>query len=214
MRHGKILGLFVIIMIVIGLVSCSATPTRRSFKEGWKDSVVSTKVKYKMMKDKLVHKRGINVDVWRGVVTMTGHVTSQEERERAEQLAWQVKGVRGVDNFLKIVDAAEYSTGEAVVLKTPPATKTRGKVLEEKIEETKIKADVITVKKEEAAPKKAPITHPFQLSGVEKPSAGESKVSRRVEGPVYFEQDLSDEDRLARDAAEELKKLKGEDESY
>jgi len=101
-------------LLVVFAISCAATPNRRSFKEGWKDSVVSTEVKYKLIRDRLVKKSNINVDVWRGVVTLTGRVGSEAEKERAEELAWKTKGVRGVDNFLRIIDVTGNLVEEGV----------------------------------------------------------------------------------------------------
>lgn len=219
----RLLKVILLIVVAASIVACSATPTRRSFKEGWKDSVVSTKVKVKLTSDKLVKKRNIDVDTWRGVVTMTGRITSAEEKERAEQLAWQVKGVRGVDNYLKLVDdympegeAVAKGADDGVVLTEVAEIKVKEKGNKVKIKEK----DVITAKK-------VPL-HPAK-----------SQVGSQVEGPVVFDEDvtekddlqytakrerfkrptssqiegedLTSEDRLAQEAAEELRKLRGED---
>lgn len=224
----RVLKAFLLVAVVVSLVGCSATPTRRSFKEGWKDSVVSTKVKFKLMGDKLVKKRNIDVDTWRGVVTMTGRITSMEEKERAEQLAWQVMGVRGVDNFLKLVEDAHVETGEAVAEGQPPAEIKETDML--KIKET---ASGTKIVEKTVITEKRPATHPMKSTA---PQSIEPKVSNKVEGPVVYEdkevkkkwtakrskyekpesaqikeEDLTNEDDLAREAAEELRKLRGED---
>lgn len=206
---SRLVRIILLVVVALGIVACSATPTRRSFKEGWKDSVISTKVKFKLTKDKFVEKRNFDVDTWRGIVTLTGRARTMEEKERAEQLAWQVRGVRGVDNFLKVVDDASLTGNEVVVEK-------------EVVKDSKLKVVV----KEELKEKK-PATHPVK-----------PQVSNKVEGPVVFEddmtqekteytakrgkynqptpdqiteEDLTDEERLANEAAEELKKLRGEE---
>lgn len=233
MRFSKIFKFSLLVIVAVALVGCSATPTRRSFKEGWKDGYVSTKVKYKLTKDKLVKKRNINVDVWRGVVTLTGRVTSPEEKERAEQLSWQIKGVRGVENYLNMADG--MSTNEAIAEETftekditTVATKNTGTT-------TKTGGNtgtkVITVE-EDTTTKVATKAKPA--------NPVKSQVSKKVDGPVVYEEktktktkteekmtatrgdseqymsteikedDLSSEESLAREAAEELKRLRGE----
>lgn len=233
MRFSKVFKIFLLLVLAVSISACSATPTRRSFKEGWKDSVVSTKVKFKLTNDKLVKKRNIDVDAWRGVITLTGRVTSMEQKERAEQLAWQVKGVRGVDNFLKLVDDYTTVTGEAIADGTVVETDlTEVKEVRETNAGTGTKA-VITVRGEETvttkvASKKKTATHPLKKK--------ESRVSRKVEEPVvyktkaktkeklsatrsdlgtstsadYHEESISSEESLAIEAAEELRRLRGE----
>lgn len=97
----KILAL--IVVCAVFAVACSSTPTRRAFKEGWHDSVTTSKIKWKMTRDKLVEAHNINVDSWRGVVTLTGRAVSAEEKTKAEEIARQTKGVKSVRNYLDVV---------------------------------------------------------------------------------------------------------------
>jgi len=224
----RLIKITLLVVIAISLVACSATPTRRSFKEGWKDSVVSTKVKYKLTTDKLVKKRNIDVDTWRGVVTMTGRVTSMEEKERAEQLAWQAAGVRGVENYLNLVDDAYMETPTEVIAEGEVDTTTVEKI------KTAGGTTTITDKKDETVvvTEKKKASHPMKQMN--------SSVNNRVDGPIVYEDiesktknqtkvvarrgrysrpqvseiqetDLTDEERLAQEAAEELRKLRGEE---
>lgn len=211
MQLLRIVKVFLLLAIVTSLVACSATPTKRSFKEGWKDSVISTKVKFKLMKDKHVNKRNFDVDAWRGVVTLTGRVRSLPEKERAEQLSWQVSGVRGVDNFLRIAEDADPGETVAGVEETEITEVAEGsgtKIFYSEDEEVEVK----TVP-----------THPIKSK--------KAKVSNKVEGPVVYEENTkvkkwratrgtygqevveetsTTEDDLAREAAEELRRLRGE----
>lgn len=217
--NRRILKVLVAVVVIAGFFGCSATPTRRSFKEGWKDSYVSTKVKVKLTTDKLVEKRNFDVDTWRGVVTLTGRVRSENEKERAEQLAWQIKGVRGVDNYLKVVDDASYEWNEAVarapeekvVAKAPVATKAKAKKPVAK--PVKVQETLETVETEEVVVNSkvsGPVVFEDDGQNQSKVSAARSRFLQPSSSAVK-EQDLTDEDRLAREAADELKKLRGED---
>lgn len=90
-------------ILTITVAGCSATPVRRSFKESMHDAVIKTAVRYKLTKDKEVKARHMNIDVWRGVVTLHGRALSAAERARAEELARGVKHVVAVENELKLV---------------------------------------------------------------------------------------------------------------
>jgi osmotically-inducible protein OsmY len=63
---------------------------------------VTAKIKSKMALDDLVKARSIDVDTEGSVVTLTGAVSSEAERERALQLARQTEGVTGVVDRLNI----------------------------------------------------------------------------------------------------------------
>ena len=66
------------------------------------DATLTASVQKKLMGDKVSNFVRINADTDRGVVTLKGTVSSMEEKSRAEDLARQVSGVRGVQNNLSI----------------------------------------------------------------------------------------------------------------
>ena len=74
------------------------------------DSAITAKVKASMVRDDLVKARNIDVDTKRGVVTLTGNVSSGAEREQAIRVARKIEGVRNVHANLKI-GPAMASTG-------------------------------------------------------------------------------------------------------
>lgn len=65
------------------------------------DAGLTTKIKSKMALDDLVQARRIDVDTKDGVVTLTGVVGSEAERQRAVQLAKDTRGVRSVVDRLQ-----------------------------------------------------------------------------------------------------------------
>ena len=78
----------------------AASQAETALSEG---SVVA-KIKAKMALDDLVRARDINVDFASGVVTLTGHVSTNEERKRAVDLAKQTTGVKSVNDRLQMLD--------------------------------------------------------------------------------------------------------------
>ncbi len=92
-------------ILCLFLLSCSATTQKRSFGEVIDDAVITNKLKTKYVKDKLVKAGHINVDTWKGVVSLKGTVGSQEEIDRAIDLAERQVGVKEVKSYL-LVDAS------------------------------------------------------------------------------------------------------------
>jgi osmotically-inducible protein OsmY len=70
----------------------------RSFGNIWDDNVISNKIKAKLISEPDVRSLNIDVDVYLGVVTLTGVVGSQYEKDRAIALS------RGTDGTVKVVD--------------------------------------------------------------------------------------------------------------
>jgi len=66
------------------------------------DDIIVDQVKVKLADDSEVGGQAINVDAHGGTVVLTGKVTNDKLREKAEKIAKKVKGVIGVDNKLAI----------------------------------------------------------------------------------------------------------------
>ena len=69
-----------------------------------KDSYITTKVKAELAADHDTKAREIHVATVDGVVTLRGVAASGAEKDRAEQDAMRVKGVRAVHNEIKVPD--------------------------------------------------------------------------------------------------------------
>jgi hyperosmotically inducible protein len=107
-------------VLFTGLVSVAALPTDatgaqadRPSQARTADEWVTTQIQAKYFLDPAIKQRSVDVTTINGVVTLAGEVGSQQERERASDIAARVSGVRNVENRLSV-------TGEA------PATGTSG----------------------------------------------------------------------------------------
>ena len=69
------------------------------------DSVITTKVKAELAKDKATEAHKIHVDTKNGIVMLKGTVGSTAEKEKAETDARGIKGVSEVTNNLKVASA-------------------------------------------------------------------------------------------------------------
>ena len=66
------------------------------------DSVVTAKVKARLIDDEVTKAYQINVETFKGTVQLSGSVDSEEARSRATELAKNVGGVKDVKNSLQV----------------------------------------------------------------------------------------------------------------
>jgi hyperosmotically inducible protein len=84
-------------LVALVLVSPPALWAQRSAGDVIDDAVITTKVKASLAADPQVSALAINVDTANGVMTLTGVVSSEPERQRAIQLAQGIQGVKRVE---------------------------------------------------------------------------------------------------------------------
>lgn len=66
------------------------------------DATITTRVKTSLLNDKEVSGMAIDVDTFRGVVTLSGRVKTRAEEQRAIALAQRVSGVSDVKSTLQV----------------------------------------------------------------------------------------------------------------
>lgn len=81
---------------------CSVIRGQESASSYVDDASITTAVKAKLIDSKQVDAGAVNVQTLKGEVALSGFAKSSAERTRAEQLARDVKGVRGVHNNLVV----------------------------------------------------------------------------------------------------------------
>jgi len=76
--------------------------TERSASQEVSDASLSARIKTAFATDDLVKAHDIKVDAMRGVVTLTGTVSSAAERDKAISIARNTKGVISVKDNMKV----------------------------------------------------------------------------------------------------------------
>lgn len=90
--------LLALLLVVPLTVACGKT-----VGETIDDTTITTRVKTAMLNDPTVGGLAINVDTFKGVVTLSGRVKSQAEREQAIMIARRTTGVVEVKDALQII---------------------------------------------------------------------------------------------------------------
>jgi osmotically-inducible protein OsmY len=102
MNTPKSLVVVVILLASIFLQACGATPSRESTGEFLDSSLITAKVKTKLIDDRITGGFHISVYTFKGVVRLSGTVNSDYEKNYAAEIASSVDGVKSVDNKLLV----------------------------------------------------------------------------------------------------------------
>ena len=89
-------------LLTVTLAGCASTSTHESTGEYIDDSTITSKVKAAYAKDPVVSAMHVHVTTTRGVVELTGSVSSEAERNKADEIARAVAGVKSVTNNLVV----------------------------------------------------------------------------------------------------------------
>jgi hyperosmotically inducible periplasmic protein len=92
----------VILLAILVLVSACQTPAGRSTGQVVDDATITSEVKAKLLADSITKGIAVSVETFEGQVTLTGAVDSENQRERAVQIAKSVKGVKKVNNLINL----------------------------------------------------------------------------------------------------------------
>jgi osmotically-inducible protein OsmY len=86
----------------MGTLGCTSTRTQESTGEYIDDSAITTQVKAAIMHEPGLKVAEINVETFKGVVQLSGFVSSQEEINSAINVARGVNGVKSVTNKMQV----------------------------------------------------------------------------------------------------------------
>ena len=109
MNHASARALVLGALIAMGAAGCahehmaySGNKQERTVSQETSDAALSARIKTAFATDSVVKARDIKVDALRGVVTLTGNVSSAAERDKAISIARNTKGVLAVKDNMKV----------------------------------------------------------------------------------------------------------------
>lgn len=99
----KKLSIYLALLASLSMAACAPTATSRSSGQVVDDAAMTTRVKKEIGTSLgLTHAATINVDTYRGVVSLSGFVDSEQQIRAASQAAQAVPGVEKVFNNLLV----------------------------------------------------------------------------------------------------------------
>ena len=93
--------LFAVLIVLMSIVGCGRMMGKTA-GETVDDASITASVKSKLVADRATNLTRVDVDTNRGTVYLNGTVDTPQQKAKAEQLAWQAKGVKSVVNNLQV----------------------------------------------------------------------------------------------------------------
>jgi hyperosmotically inducible protein len=99
MKVKVALTAFVLALFISG---CASTSTSEGTGEYFDDSILTAKVKTAILRTPTLKVAEINVETFKGVVQLSGFVSSEEAIDKAISVAKGIKGVRSVSSGMVV----------------------------------------------------------------------------------------------------------------
>jgi osmotically-inducible protein OsmY len=99
---NKYLSAIVLAVSLVSVVGCASTAKQEGTGEYMDDTVLTTKVKAAIFNEPSLKSAEINVETFKGVVQLSGFLTSQADVNKAVAVARGVSGVKSVKNDMRV----------------------------------------------------------------------------------------------------------------
>lgn len=102
MNTLKRISAFAAAVTMMFMLGCASTSKHEGTGEYIDDTVITAKIKARILDEPGLKSAEINVETFKGVVQMSGFVSSQSDINRAAELARGVRGVMSVKNDMRV----------------------------------------------------------------------------------------------------------------
>lgn len=101
-RMGTVSKCLLGVILLIAFTACAGSESSRSTGTYVDDKVIASKVKTELITNEETKARDVNVEVYGGVVQLSGFVETERAKKAAEDVARRVEGVVDVKNDLNV----------------------------------------------------------------------------------------------------------------
>jgi osmotically-inducible protein OsmY len=108
MKTNKLIATLLAVLLTLPLLAACG----KSVGETIDDATITTRVKTAFINDKDIGAMRIDVDTFKGVVTLSGRVKSKAEETRAISLAKTIRGVVDVKSTLQVEGQNNLTIGD------------------------------------------------------------------------------------------------------
>lgn len=102
MKQIKSISTFFVAVVMSTVLGCASTTKHEGTGEYVDDAMITTKVKSAIFNDPTLKSAEINVETFKGVVQLSGFVSSESNRLKAVDVARSVSGVTAVKNDMRL----------------------------------------------------------------------------------------------------------------
>ncbi len=101
-QFKSIFAIFCAALLMSVVVGCASTPTKQGTGGYVDDSVITTKVKAAIFNEPTLKSAEVNVETFKGVVQLSGFVSTQANIHKAVEVTRHVAGVTSVKNDMRL----------------------------------------------------------------------------------------------------------------
>lgn len=102
MKQLKFLSALFLSVILMSFLGCASTAKQEGTGEYIDDSVITTKVKAAILNEPGLKVAEINVETFKGIVQLSGFVSSKADASKAVEVTRGVKGVKSVKDDMRV----------------------------------------------------------------------------------------------------------------
>jgi osmotically-inducible protein OsmY len=102
MSHVKTLTTLLSTVVLMTTLGCASTRTQEGTGEYVDDSVITTKVKAAIFNEPGLNVSEVKVETFKGVVQLSGFVSSRDDIKDAVRVAMAVSGVKAVSDEMQL----------------------------------------------------------------------------------------------------------------
>ncbi len=102
MKQFKSISTLILSVMLATVLGCASTSRQEGTGEYLDDSVITTKVKAAVLNEPSLKSAEINVETFKGVVQLSGFVSTEADVKTAVEVARSVKGVTFVKNDMRV----------------------------------------------------------------------------------------------------------------
>ena len=102
MMQLKRISAFLLALVAASILGCAGSSTKESTGEYFDDTWITTKVKAALLEDEQVKSNEVNVETFKGVVQLSGFVSSNAAMQQAVKVTRGIQGVTSVKNDMRI----------------------------------------------------------------------------------------------------------------
>ena len=99
---GRYLSPLFVAVALVSVAGCASTPKQEGTGEYVDDTVITGKVKSAILNEPTLKVAEINVETFKGIVQLSGFVSSQAAATKAVEVTRTVGGVKSVKNDMRI----------------------------------------------------------------------------------------------------------------
>lgn len=99
---NKYVAAFFMSLLLLSFAGCASTPKQEGTGEYVDDAIITTKVKTAIFNEPSLKSAEITVETFKGVVQLSGFVSSQSNIDKAVSITRTVSGVTSVKNDMHV----------------------------------------------------------------------------------------------------------------